>query len=775
MRLTIKAKLAATFATIVALSAGSMFIAVQNLGQLNNSLSLIVDVRSPNTVAMAEMQTSLENVGARLRATIMANDVETMQGNIDQIDKSLAAIAAKRDFLEANVKDTQVRALLEQFDTQLEEYVPLLEATKTFALANSDTEAFKITTTVGSPALSKTEDAMTAIVRATGTRLSSGDLSAFSAYSAANSAFLAVSDIFRQQRNVLLAATNPAKQDEWYNDYKTGIAEVGTLFPNLQRTVSPAEQPLVANAEAAFAELVTAMDSAVEMAITKSDYFAQQKSEEAATVRRAASETLGNMLARNKELMEEASVQADQLYNSSLTLLIGLLIGSALIAGIAATVIVLGISRGLNKVKQVVSAVSIGDLDQRVEIKSNDEIKDLVDTVNVMTDNLRASAAVVDQVAYGDLSAKPKVLSNKDVLGQSMQRMVDGLAASAAVAEKIAGGDLTVEPRRLSDKDTLGIALEQMVEKLRDVISDAINSANNVSAGAQEMSATAEQLSQGATEQASSTEEASASMEEMAATIKQSADNASQTEKIARQSAADAIASGQAVANAVGAMETIAQKIMVVQEIARQTDLLALNAAVEAARAGEHGRGFAVVASEVRKLAERSQAAAAEISTLSGTTVKAAQSAGEMLNKLVPDIQRTAELVEEISAGSREQNAGASQINTAIQQLDKVTQQNTSASEELSSTAEELASQSEQLQTAISYFKLNHSGMAAQANAVTKKTSPRDMRSAVMASAPHMNTGSASTRTKLNSGGFDLDLDGASDDLDGEFTRRGAA
>jgi methyl-accepting chemotaxis protein len=383
------------------------------------------------------------------------------------------------------------------------------------------------------------------------------------------------------------------------------------------------------------------------------------------------------------------------------------------------------ISAGLRRAIGLADAISIGDLNQKIEHKANDEIRDLANSLTVMTDNLRASATIADQIA---------------------------------------GGDLTVEPKRLSEKDTLGIALERMVEKLRDVISDAISSANNVSAGAQEMSATAEQLSQGATEQASSTEEASASMEEMAATIKQSADNASQTEKIARQSAADAIASGQAVNNAVTAMETIADKILVVQEIARQTDLLALNAAVEAARAGEHGRGFAVVASEVRKLAERSQAAAAEISTLSGTTVKAAQSAGEMLSKLVPDIQRTAELVEEISAGSREQNAGAAQINTAIQQLDKVTQQNTSAAEEMSSTAEELASQSEQLQTAISYFRLSASASAMAAPRPAK----RDLKSAVLAAAPHMKP---LARAKASSGGFDLSLDAGSDEIDAGFTR----
>jgi methyl-accepting chemotaxis protein len=194
-------------------------------------------------------------------------------------------------------------------------------------------------------------------------------------------------------------------------------------------------------------------------------------------------------------------------------------------------------------------------------------------------------------------------------------------------------------------------------------------------------------------------------MEQMAANIKQNADNAAQTEKISRQSAKDAELSGAAVNQAVNAMQTIAEKITIVQEIARQTDLLALNAAVEAARAGEHGRGFAVVASEVRKLAERSQVAAMEIGSVSSETVKAAQSAGEMLAALVPNIRRTAELVTEISAACREQDIGASQINEAIQQLDKVTQQNASASEQMTATSEELAGQAEELQSSIAFFR----------------------------------------------------------------------
>ncbi|ANK87164.1 methyl-accepting chemotaxis protein [Rhizobium sp. N1314] len=287
-----------------------------------------------------------------------------------------------------------------------------------------------------------------------------------------------------------------------------------------------------------------------------------------------------------------------------------------------------------------------------------------------------------------------------------------GLSRANTVVREVSEGDLT-KMAEITSHDEIGELLGNvniMIERLRGVVADAISAAENVSSGSQQLSASSEQVSQGATEQAASAEEASASMEQMAANIKQNADNAAQTEKIARQSAKDAEASGEAVTRAVDAMRTIAQKIGIVQEIARQTDLLALNAAVEAARAGEHGKGFAVVASEVRKLAERSQSAAAEISSMSSDTVKAAADAGEMLGRLVPDIRKTAELVSEISAACREQDIGASQINEAIQQLDKVTQQNAGASEQMSATSEELASQAEELQTSIAFFKVDTTG-----------------------------------------------------------------
>ena len=296
------------------------------------------------------------------------------------------------------------------------------------------------------------------------------------------------------------------------------------------------------------------------------------------------------------------------------------------------------------------------------------------------------------------------------VLGMVISRMISiPLKKGVDFAIAVSGGDLA-QKLTINQKDEVGIlakTLNEMVEKLKEVVESVKAASDNVASGAQQLSSGSEEMSQGATEQAAAAEEASSSMEQMTSNIKQNADNAQQTEKIALKSSEDAKEGGKAVVETAEAMKEIAGKISIIEEIARQTNLLALNAAIEAARAGEHGKGFAVVASEVRKLAERSQTAAAEINKLSASSIQVAERAGEMLNKIVPDIQKTAELVQEISASSNEQNGGAEQINSAIQQLNQVIQQNASASEEMSSTAEELSSQAEQLQDAVSFFKLD--------------------------------------------------------------------
>jgi methyl-accepting chemotaxis protein len=339
----------------------------------------------------------------------------------------------------------------------------------------------------------------------------------------------------------------------------------------------------------------------------------------------------------------------------------------------------------------------------------------------------------------------------------------------------IADGDLTTSVE-LNQKDEFGMlseTLNKMVTRLKDVVSDVKTSSDNVASGSQQMSASSEEMSQGANEQASSAEEASSSMEEMSANIRQNADNAQQTEKIALKAADDAKDGGEAVFKTVEAMKEIAGKISIIEEIARQTNLLALNAAIEAARAGEHGKGFAVVASEVRKLAERSQTAAAEITDLSTDSVEVAEKAGELLNKIVPDIQKTAELVQEISAASNEQNSGAEQINRAIQQLDQVIQQNAGASEEMSSTAEELASQAEQLTASVEFFKVgNGSNKIGRMAAVTHGPA-RKMAIAQIAQEQSKGVKTAVVKPPQAVKGVDLDMGdgGKKDDLDSEFEK----
>ncbi|WP_373049941.1 methyl-accepting chemotaxis protein [Thalassovita aquimarina] len=298
-----------------------------------------------------------------------------------------------------------------------------------------------------------------------------------------------------------------------------------------------------------------------------------------------------------------------------------------------------------------------------------------------------------------------------------MRQISQGFKRSIALARNVAEGDLrnTAEISGNNEITDLLKAQNDMVVHLRETVGNVASAVRNLAAGATQMAGTSESLSEGASVQAGSTEEVSTAVEQMSANISASSDNAAATEEIASKAAQDAQVSGSTVSEAVEAMKTIGERIMILQEIARQTDLLALNAAVEAARAGEHGRGFAVVAAEVRKLAENSQQAAAEISALSSNTVSTATKAGEMLQGLVPNIEKTSSLVSDISSATRELAIGSTQINESVQRLDRVTQSNNSAAEELSSAATELSSQAEQLAEVISFFRIDEGSAAPEA------------------------------------------------------------
>ena len=284
-----------------------------------------------------------------------------------------------------------------------------------------------------------------------------------------------------------------------------------------------------------------------------------------------------------------------------------------------------------------------------------------------------------------------------------------GLKKGVAMAEQVAAGNLAVvvDNKLLAQKDEVGQlarSLQQMTEQLREIIGDILSGADNIAAASQEMSGTSQQMSQGASEQASSAEEVSSSMEEMVANIQQNTDNALETEKIAIQAVQGIRRGTESTDIAVRSMREIASKVSIIGDIAFQTNMLALNAAVEAARAGEHGKGFAVVAEEVRKLAERSQIAAEEIDVLSENGVRVSEDASQQLAAIVPEIEKTARLVQEIAAASMEQNSGAEQVNNAIQQLNQVIQQNAAASEEMASSSEELSGQAEQMKDVVSFF-----------------------------------------------------------------------
>ena len=449
-----------------------------------------------------------------------------------------------------------------------------------------------------------------------------------------------------------------------------------------------------------------------------------------------------------------------------------------------------GVHAWLKGLIAYVTAIAAGDMTAKIEKASeDDQIHEWLMLLKTNIANVvRDANTLVKAATDGKLSIRADATAHSgeyrrivEGLNDTLEGVVGPLSVASEHIERISKGDLTgkITQAYPGDYNSLMQSINSLVDNLTRFALEVQEAADQVATGSAQSSAAAQSMAEGASEQASSTEEASASMEEMSSNIKQNADNASQTEKIARQSAADAQTSGEAVGRAVSAMQTIAEKITIVQEIARQTGLLALNAAVEAARAGEHGRGFAVVASEVRKLAERSQTAAAEISTMSSQTVKAAQQAGEMLTRLVPDIKKTAELVSEISAACREQDIGGDQINQAIQQLDKVTQQNASSSEEMSATSEELSAHAEKLQAGIAFFQLDVAGTRSAA-APTHRT-PTPARSAaaspkraVAMARPVKTNGAAATTARNGNGhnGFSINLtNGSADAHDAEFDK----
>ncbi|WP_019994974.1 HAMP domain-containing methyl-accepting chemotaxis protein [Aureimonas ureilytica] len=683
MRLSIKTKLAFSFASVLTLLAASGYYGVSSLGEANDTMSAFASRPFAQSGRLSEVWATSEAIGRSLNAMVYL--------------KSDAEKAELRQVVETNAKNvidllTTYQGLIGREDTaSIERAGQLIGAWKAYLSS-----------------IASVMNLLQENVTARATELNGSEFEpAFQRLTASLARLrddLAANQVAGGLRDIVsdLRGNLPNLAQEVTTSIVEGREEqLATLKTSYEATFARIDKGIadLANAaagsprEAAVAQIVADW-SRLKPSANQIFAYGEANSDSKAVDRIITDirPQLMSMIAQTRDLLKYETGVANRFvadtqteYVATRNLSIALVLGGLVLGAGAAVWMSLQISRGLRKAVRLADEIGAGDISRREEVMSADEIGDLLRSMNAMS------------------------------------------------------------------------------AKLSEVMTTVNASAQQVASGSAQSAATAEQLSSGATEQAAASEEASAAIEQMAANVRQNADNAGTTEKIAVQASDSARRSGEAVSASVQAIRIISEKISVVQEIARQTDLLALNAAIEAARAGQHGKGFAVVASEVRKLAERSQEAAQEIGQLSTQTLLTSEEAGQMLDALVPDIQRTAELVSEISAACREQSIGIEQINQAITQLDQVTQANAGAANQMAATSAQLSAEASRLQEGASYFKVGQTPRQAMPTE-SRRAKVETLRANVKAFGETHAGSRKPAPAPANSGsGIMLDLDGSAD------------